>query len=302
MTLLIKLLFCHFQGVILYLLGPRISWPGPQGGDDQWRGAHSIGAQPVLHLPTSILRPSLPVAMPGLELPQVRWTWCQNSTANIHALVLRLHSGPFPLIHLVLFLTSRAGFARQGAKEKQLLKQGNAFNVSPFVLRAMMSGQYWPEGDEVYHAELTVPILLIHGMCDKFVPVDEDQRMAEVRRESCLLCMWHIGFWCCGNCLLFICRSSCLPSWKWLRRGATWSWWSVLTPSTLSSMNSFYGSLTCPEKTATIQTGRILLPSVTLSTLSVRIWTNNPKKNLVFTEQKALLARVLKVLPGWELL
>ncbi|KAM9718738.1 protein ABHD8-like [Menidia menidia] len=74
----------------------------------------------------------------------------------------------------------KAGFARQGAKEKQLLKQGNAFNVSPFVLRAMMSGQYWPEGDEVYHAELTAPILLVHGMCDKFVPMDEDQRMAEI--------------------------------------------------------------------------------------------------------------------------
>lgn len=74
----------------------------------------------------------------------------------------------------------RAGFARQGAKEKQLLKEGNAFNVSPFVLRAMMSGQYWPEGDEVYHAELTVPILLVHGLYDKFVPMDEDQRMAEV--------------------------------------------------------------------------------------------------------------------------
>lgn len=76
--------------------------------------------------------------------------------------------------------TTRAGFARQGAKEKQLLKEGNAFNVSSFVLRAMMSGQYWPEGDEVYHAELTVPVLLVHGMHDKFVPVEEDQRMAEV--------------------------------------------------------------------------------------------------------------------------
>uniref|UniRef100_A0A1A7XHY0 Protein ABHD8 n=1 Tax=Iconisemion striatum TaxID=60296 RepID=A0A1A7XHY0_9TELE len=74
----------------------------------------------------------------------------------------------------------KAGFARQGAKEKQLLKQGNAFNVSPFVLRAMMSGQYWPEGDEVYHAELTVPVLLVHGLCDKFVPMEEDQRMAEI--------------------------------------------------------------------------------------------------------------------------
>uniref|UniRef100_A0A665WW99 Protein ABHD8 n=1 Tax=Echeneis naucrates TaxID=173247 RepID=A0A665WW99_ECHNA len=74
----------------------------------------------------------------------------------------------------------KAGFAKQGTKEKQLLKQNNAFNVSSFVLRAMMSGQYWPEGDEIYHAELTVPILLVHGMHDKFVPVEEDQRMAEI--------------------------------------------------------------------------------------------------------------------------
>ncbi|XP_037530442.1 protein ABHD8 [Nematolebias whitei] len=74
----------------------------------------------------------------------------------------------------------KAGFARQGAKEKQLLRENNAFNVSSFVLRAMMSGQYWPEGDEVYHAELTVPVLLVHGMHDKFVPVEEDQRMAEI--------------------------------------------------------------------------------------------------------------------------
>lgn len=84
---------------------------------------------------------------------------------------------PLPM----LALSPRAGFARQGAKEKQLLKEGNAFNVSSFVLRAMMSGQYWPEGDEVYHAELAVPVLLVHGMHDKFVPVEEDQRMAEVR-------------------------------------------------------------------------------------------------------------------------
>lgn len=48
----------------------------------------------------------------------------------------------------------------------------------------MMSGQYWPEGDEVYHAELTVPILLVHGMHDKFVPIEEDQRMAEVNDSN----------------------------------------------------------------------------------------------------------------------
>lgn len=32
----------------------------------------------------------------------------------------------------------------------------------------------------MYHAELAVPVLLVHGMHDKFVPVEEDQRMAEV--------------------------------------------------------------------------------------------------------------------------
>lgn len=85
---------------------------------------------------------------------------------------------------LIPSTSRRAGFARQGAKEKQLLKEGNAFNVSSFVLRAMMSGQYWPEGDEVYHAELAVPVLLVHGMHDKFVPVEEDQRMAEVRHSG----------------------------------------------------------------------------------------------------------------------
>ncbi|XP_034036729.1 protein ABHD8 [Thalassophryne amazonica] len=74
----------------------------------------------------------------------------------------------------------QAGFAQHGTKEKQLLKENNAFNVSSFVLRSMMSGQYWPEGDEVYHAELTVPVLLVHGMHDKFVPIEEDQRMAEI--------------------------------------------------------------------------------------------------------------------------
>lgn len=63
----------------------------------------------------------------------------------------------------------------------------------------MMSGQYWPEGDEVYHAEITVPTLLVHGMYDKFVPIQEDQRMAEVntgiKKTLYLISKWycHLG-------------------------------------------------------------------------------------------------------------
>lgn len=83
-----------------------------------------------------------------------------------------------------------------------------------------MSGQYWPEGDEVYHAELTVPILLVHGMCDKFVPMDEDQRMAEVQwmihvTPSIKYC--NIVVLCCHNkrsafVIGLLSRSSCLHS------------------------------------------------------------------------------------------
>lgn len=74
----------------------------------------------------------------------------------------------------------RAGFARQGYREKRMLKDHRAFHVPSFVLRSMMSGQYWPEGDEVYHAEIVVPTLLVHGMHDRFVHVEDDQQMTEV--------------------------------------------------------------------------------------------------------------------------
>jgi len=110
--------------------------------------------------------------VPHLEFPHVRIIGnrtCLNTSIYVRHLTLSF------------FLSSRAGFAHQGTREKKLLKENNAFNVSSFVLRSMMSGQYWPEGDEAYHAEITVPVLLVHGMYDKFVPVQEDQRMAEVQ-------------------------------------------------------------------------------------------------------------------------
>ncbi len=124
------------------------------------------------------------------KIPNHLFCWLGQFNIYVHVTHSLNHQNPFVFEPLVIQVnlpssaTYRAGFARQGAKEKQLLKDNNAFNVSSFVLRAMMSGQYWPEGDEVYHAELTVPILLVHGMHDKFVPVEEDQRMAEVSQES----------------------------------------------------------------------------------------------------------------------
>ena len=59
------------QGVLLHLPGPRVPRAGPQGGDDQRGGAHSPGAQPLLHLQPAHLRAALPLPLPGLELLEV---------------------------------------------------------------------------------------------------------------------------------------------------------------------------------------------------------------------------------------
>ncbi|CAF91066.1 unnamed protein product, partial [Tetraodon nigroviridis] len=70
---------------------------------------------------------------------------------------------------LLTWFFLKAGFAQQGYRQKRMLKDHRAFDVPSFVLRSMMNGQYWPEGDEVYHAEIVVPTLLVHGMHDRFV-------------------------------------------------------------------------------------------------------------------------------------
>lgn len=39
------------------------------------------------------------------------------------------------------------------------------------VLRHVMRGQRWPEGDVAFHRRLTVPVLLLHGLKDSTVPL-----------------------------------------------------------------------------------------------------------------------------------
>ena len=43
-----------------------------------------------------------------------------------------------------------------------------------------MRGQLWKEGDEDYHAALNVGVLLIYGMQDELVQLDDEQWMQEV--------------------------------------------------------------------------------------------------------------------------
>ncbi|PIK56716.1 putative abhydrolase domain-containing protein 8 [Apostichopus japonicus] len=55
----------------------------------------------------------------------------------------------------------------------------SAFNVPSYVLRGTMQGQYWPEGNQEYHAAVNVAVLLIYGLQDEFVTLDETQWMHE---------------------------------------------------------------------------------------------------------------------------
>lgn len=65
----------------------------------------------------------------------------------------------------------------------RLLNDHKAFSVSPFVLRAIMQGQYWPEADRRYHAQIVAPTLLIHGFHDEFVTIEDGIEMATVSSD-----------------------------------------------------------------------------------------------------------------------
>ena len=77
-----------------------------------------------------------------------------------------------------MFFIDRRAFHSKGAKNdanKQL-----AFDVPSYVLQGMMKGQQWMEGDEDYHLAIAVSVLLIYGMQDKFVSLEEEEWMQEV--------------------------------------------------------------------------------------------------------------------------
>lgn len=62
---------------------------------------------------------------------------------------------------------------------KEVYRKSRPFKVPSYVLRATMNGQNWMEGDEEYHKDLMVPVLLVYGLLDKFVNLDEEEWMEE---------------------------------------------------------------------------------------------------------------------------
>lgn len=89
----------------------------------------------------------------------------------------------------------------------RLLKDHKAFSVSPFVLRSIMQGQYWPEGDRRYHTQIVAPTLLIYGFYDHFVTIDDGIEMARVssdQREP--LIAFNPGSEYCHNSIFTVTR------------------------------------------------------------------------------------------------
>ncbi|XP_022087016.1 protein ABHD8-like [Acanthaster planci] len=74
------------------------------------------------------------------------------------------------------------GFVSQAfhKNSKQTQEEKNrSFDIPAYVLRATMQGQSWREGDEEYHAALGASTLLIYGMQDELVLLDDEKWMNE---------------------------------------------------------------------------------------------------------------------------
>ncbi|EDO37216.1 predicted protein, partial [Nematostella vectensis] len=96
---------------------------------------------------------------------------------------------PVPVIALFkpLLLCSfeRSAFYDR-SKIKASSKKLKAFSAPLFVLKAVLAGQNWMEGDVSFHNSLMVPVLLIYGAQDKFVSLAEEKSMLEAVYASTL--------------------------------------------------------------------------------------------------------------------
>ena len=84
---------------------------------------------------------------------------------------------------LCLFSFSLAYHSRRAFHTKRPhtgSEEQRALDVPSYVLHATMKGQNWMDGDEDYHLDIAVSVLLIYGMQDQFVSLEEEEWMQEV--------------------------------------------------------------------------------------------------------------------------
>ncbi|XP_070542260.1 protein ABHD8-like [Ptychodera flava] len=69
----------------------------------------------------------------------------------------------------------------------------HSFDIPSYVLRGIMLGQVWEEGDEDYHRCITPETLLIYGSGDKLVTRDDEEWMNEAIHDSELKVIDGVG-------------------------------------------------------------------------------------------------------------
>ena len=114
---------------------------------------------------------------------------------NTSLAAVRYHIGEGPFCADKLYLTvlisvafRKSAYSQAFHKNSQHTKQDKtrSFDVPAYVLRSTMQGQLWKEGNEDYHAALNVGVLLIYGMQDELVQLDDEKWMNEVG-DDCLM-------------------------------------------------------------------------------------------------------------------
>ncbi|XP_046839323.1 protein ABHD8-like [Xenia sp. Carnegie-2017] len=91
----------------------------------------------------------------------------------------------------VIWRFQRMSFHGRSSQDKIHLYQ--AFKAPTHVLRAIMVGQRWNEGDEQLHSDIMVPTLLIYGNNDKLVTMEEEMHMNQTIYGSTLEVLDDVG-------------------------------------------------------------------------------------------------------------
>ncbi|XP_060070708.1 uncharacterized protein LOC132550635 [Ylistrum balloti] len=118
----------------------------------------------------------------------------RQRSSRIHKLILVSGGGPNPLapqpgvFSLPLCMLSCIKPCLSCCFQRRAFKSGSelpvsketTFAIPTYVLSYIMNGQFWPDGDDMYHSWIAVSTLLIYGRHDIFVSLQEEEEMNKV--------------------------------------------------------------------------------------------------------------------------
>lgn len=99
---------------------------------------------------------------------------------NIHSILIYTILSFKEFIALMSTCLSRGAFYNN---PKMSVDKEKAFDIPSYVLDYIMNGQWWLDGDDLYHSCISMPTLLIWGRHDKFVSLAEEEAMNKVRNK-----------------------------------------------------------------------------------------------------------------------